>query len=422
MEFGKEYFITSYSQLSDYLKFVINDDKDKQIKYIFTNGSNSKDGKMLDVDIFIVFDNDAILKIDYKFYGLMYIEYTWIQDLSLNDKEYNNENYYLNLNVSNARIESFEIERFVGKYEINSSLGIVRPDNGDYFKKITFKLSNGNNLCICAENAEEDGYCDIWTEDNTEKIEENMFNDDKMSNADRIRKWPFANLNNEERKYNFSSWDVPIIQKPEELMTKLKELEVKGRKIKAIKCIGLCYNLSEDNIEDVAYEYYKENGSEDFERKLDYKNIPLDTPYIRYVEIDEPIIIYLDNGDRLEIDYSEASSLKIGKNTLPKDLQFGINPPNADVNIIFSNCLEKSIIGYKIETSDELYDDFTGSHGISMPVNQKSYISNFKIYLEDNLYIEFSSFYDYGEVEIYEGSNNSTIIWKDLKKGIKDIE
>ena len=58
MNFGKEYFITSYSQLSDYLNFFINDDKDKQIKYIFTNGSNSKDGEMIDADIFIVFDNN----------------------------------------------------------------------------------------------------------------------------------------------------------------------------------------------------------------------------------------------------------------------------------------------------------------------------------------------------------------------------
>ena len=223
-----------------------------------------------------------------------------------------------------------------------------------------------------------------------------------------------------EKSYDFDSWDVPIIQEPEELMAKLKEFEVKGRKIEAIKCIGLCYNLTEDNIEDEAYTYYKEHGSENFEIKSNYENIPLDTPYIRCVEIDEPIIIYLDNGDRLEIDYDEASSLKIGKNTLPEDLQFGINPPNADVNSIFSNCLQKSIIGFKVEMSDELYDDFTYSHGISEPINQKSYISNFKIYLEDNLHIEFSSFYDYGEVEIYEGSNKSTILWKDLKKGIRN--
>ncbi len=169
MKFGKEYFITSYSQLSDYLNFFINDDEDKQIKYIFTNGSNSKDGEMIDTDIFIAFDNDTILKINYKFYSLMYIEYMWIQNLSLNDKEYNNENFYLDLDVSNARIEGFEIGRLVGEYEINPSSGTVRPDNEDYFKKVTFKLSNGNNLCICAEDAISDGYCDIWIEDSIEK-------------------------------------------------------------------------------------------------------------------------------------------------------------------------------------------------------------------------------------------------------------
>ena len=50
------------------------------------------------------------------------------------------------------------------KYEINPSSGTVRPDGGDYFKKITFNLSNIKKLCICAEDSETDGYCNIWTE------------------------------------------------------------------------------------------------------------------------------------------------------------------------------------------------------------------------------------------------------------------
>ncbi len=118
--------------------------------------------------------------------------------------------------------------------------------------------------------------------------------------------------------YDFNSWDVPIIQEPEELITKLKELDVKGRKIEAIKCIGLCYNLTEDSIENAACTYYKENGSKDFEIKSHYKNIPLDTPYIRYVEIDEPIIIYLDNGEVEIYEGSDKSTI------LWKDLKKGI--------------------------------------------------------------------------------------------------
>lgn len=162
MKFGEEYFITNYSELVDYLNFFINYDREKKIKYIFTNGSSNRTGKMLDTEIFIAFDNDTILKIDYKFYSLMYVRYMWTQ--SLNEKEYNNNDYILDLDVSNVKIEDFEIEQFTGEYEINPSEGTLRPDNTLYFRKIVFKLSNGKNLCICAEDTQSDGYCDIWLE------------------------------------------------------------------------------------------------------------------------------------------------------------------------------------------------------------------------------------------------------------------
>ena len=79
-------------------------------------------------------------------------------------REFDNDNFKLDLDVKDTRIEDFEIERFSEEYEINPSSGTVRPYGGDYFKKITFNLSNGKKLCICAEDSETDGYCDIWTE------------------------------------------------------------------------------------------------------------------------------------------------------------------------------------------------------------------------------------------------------------------
>ena len=168
--FGQEYYLTNYNELNEYLKFIINDDSDKQIKYIFTNDSlnwrETDNGKEYSIfpELFIVFDNDAVLRINYNFYSLMYVRYMWIQNLNIQEKEYDNDNFKLDLDVKNARIEDFEIERFSEEYEINPSSGTVRPDGGDYFKKITFNLSNGKKLCICAEDSETDGYCDIWIE------------------------------------------------------------------------------------------------------------------------------------------------------------------------------------------------------------------------------------------------------------------
>ena len=168
--FGQEYYLTNYNELNEYLKFIINDDSDKQIKYIFTNDSlnwrETDNGKEYSIfpELFIVFENDDVLRINYNFYSLMYVRYMWIQNLNIQEKEFDNDNFKLDLDVKDTRIEDFEIERFSEEYEINPSSGTVRPDGGDYFKKITFNLSNGKKLCICAEDSETDGYCDIWTE------------------------------------------------------------------------------------------------------------------------------------------------------------------------------------------------------------------------------------------------------------------
>ncbi len=222
-------------------------------------------------------------------------------------------------------------------------------------------------------------------------------------------------------KFDFNKWSVPLIQEPNDLMQKLKELNIIGRKIVKIRCVGLCYNLREDHIEDSAYSYYEEKNVENLQEISDYDKIPNTTMFSRHVEIDEPIIFYLDNGDRLEIDYSDGSSLKIGKNSLPENIECGLNLPNADINVVFSNCLGEEIKAFEVCMTNHLIDEFTSSWGIPYPAEQNSYISGFKIHLSDYIYLEFHSFYDYGEVVVKEGRDkDTTITWAELKKGIKN--
>lgn len=63
--------------------------------------------------------------------------------------------------------------------------------------------------------------------------------------------------------------------------------------------------------------------------------------------------------------------------------------------------------------------DFTGSHGIEEPKDQKSYISGLSLVLSNYIYINFTNFLDYGYVWL---SNylreNKQIAWKELKNGI----
>lgn len=218
--------------------------------------------------------------------------------------------------------------------------------------------------------------------------------------------------------YNFEEWKVSVIHEPNELMKKLKELKLIGKKIKSIRCVGLCYNLTEDIIEDHAYGYYEKKGLENYEQLSNFDNIPLDTPFDRYVEIDEPIIIYFEDGDRLEVDYSEASYLKIGKNSLPIDIEYSTNCPNADMNIVFSNCIGSTITGFKVGMLDDIPSDNTGLR--SDFKKQDSFISGFRIYLDNCIYLEFDSWHDYGIVAVGKGNSDTTILWNELKQGLKN--
>lgn len=226
--------------------------------------------------------------------------------------------------------------------------------------------------------------------------------------------------------YDFNEWNVKLIQEPNELMETLKSFNLKGKTIKNIRLVGMCYNLSEDEATDIAYKYYLDKQIEVDEILCStYDSIPDEVEFNRYAQIDEPIIIEFDDGDRLEIDYSEASSLKIGLNSLPKNIQCGCNIANVDGNILFSECIEEQIIGYEVlmQVEFDLTYTFTGSHGIPNPTNQESYISGFKILLTNCLEIHFNSWYDYGEVIVVIRPNDySKTTWKELKYGIKDFK
>ncbi|MDD4795876.1 MAG: hypothetical protein PHG03_04910 [Bacilli bacterium] len=114
------------------------------------------------------------------------------------------------------------------------------------------------------------------------------------------------------KEYSFLDWNVELIQKPSELMQKFKSLDIKNKTITNIRCVGLCYNLREDMLEEDGYNYYETKNNKDFETLSNYSNFLLDTPFSRHAEIDEVIILELDNKERFEIDFSEASSIKIG--------------------------------------------------------------------------------------------------------------
>lgn len=215
-------------------------------------------------------------------------------------------------------------------------------------------------------------------------------------------------------EYDFNKWDVKLIQEPNELLETLKTFNLKYKKIKSIQLIGPDSNYT-DYLEEIIY-----NRTED-EELGDLENFKDDYMFDRFIEIDEPIIIEFESGDKLEIDYSECGSLKVGLNSLPNELKSFYGYNNLNGNVIFSNCLGEQLNGFAVHMQDEfeLSRDFTGAHGIEEPKDQKSYVSGFSLVLSNHIYINFTNFFDYGYVWIsdYLGKIDQ-IAWKELKNGI----
>ncbi len=203
--------------------------------------------------------------------------------------------------------------------------------------------------------------------------------------------------------FDYNKWDVELIQDPYRLMKKLKELDLKGKTIQSIRITSFVSNLCGESLHPDEYDFIKNDTKEKYDRTI---------------EIESPVIISFTNGDRLEIDFSEGSSVKIGKNSLPKDMIF-YSQDQLDGNIFFSNCIGEKLLGFAVEMEDgELDWDFTGSFGIELDDDQELFISKFRLVLSNNMSILFNSCYDYGDVTALKYGNVSKITKEELLKSI----
>lgn len=174
-----KYYIDEYKTFNEYLKEFMNIVKDKKIKSFipfsglsWTTHSKFAD-KVYDTDDvnYLIFDDNTILKFNYNWFSMIDIELTQLDSLREAEikglEERKDEQF--DFDCYGETIVDFELNRFNDEYIIEPSSDTIRPEVGDYFKEIIFHLSNGKKICICAENAEFDGYCDIWLENNSSK-------------------------------------------------------------------------------------------------------------------------------------------------------------------------------------------------------------------------------------------------------------
>lgn len=173
----REYYIDEYSTFNEFLKSFLELIKNKKIKKFISSSALSWSthydfaSKVYDTDLpnYLIFEDDMVLKFDYNFFSMIYIKYTHIKCLRDSEQKDIERDDNFEIDCYGKTIIDYELNKFSDEYIIEPSADITRPEGGDYFKEIIFHLDNNKKICICAENAETDGYCNIWMEENNFK-------------------------------------------------------------------------------------------------------------------------------------------------------------------------------------------------------------------------------------------------------------
>ena len=226
--------------------------------------------------------------------------------------------------------------------------------------------------------------------------------------------------NFKDNKFSFWEWSAPILQTFEEVMGKIRELNLKGRVIKGFYAVGMAYNWREDDIGEAIF-----NNLENMvlEKRIrpegPFPFLPEGVFLSRYAELDEPFLIEFEDGDILAIDYCDGSSVRMDMNTVPEDVHFGINRRTFHPNVLFASLIGHKITAVEVTASTEC-DEFTWSHGLDIG-EQDAYITKISIVCEhkdrwEKKRLEFSSFYDFAVVSVADEIGNTlTIHAPDIK-------
>ncbi len=195
--------------------------------------------------------------------------------------------------------------------------------------------------------------------------------------------------------FSFYEWSAPILQKPEEVIRKIHELNLIGKTVKDIVSIGSAYNLNH-----TLFDYYPESENSCVYIREDKRN-PEITEFDCFAEIGEPLLIEFSDGDILAIDFSEGSCVRMDINSIPRNIKANINPCNFHANVLFKDIIGKELFDIQlIESVSEPH--FTGSYGLELNT-QDSYISALIFYFIEKgslVSLKFSAFYDYGFVTL----------------------
>ena len=208
----------------------------------------------------------------------------------------------------------------------------------------------------------------------------------------------------EDNTFDWHTWATHIIQTPTELREAFGKLNLVGKRIVNVLSVGGAHNLAGDYVDELLYREAKKSGEpERYGADINFYYNP-DFTIPRWVQIDDPFIVLFEDGEQLEVDFSEGSSVVLNKNIIPGDITPIGTWRNFSGEKYFSPCIGKKLLGIDVKVTSEM-PPFTGSSGISIDENASEYIKCFDLLLEGNMKIRFEPDYDYGEVTLLNGDD-----------------
>ena len=185
------------SQTIKYFDSIIDDLRQSKIKAIFTLSPMSWDNHsgyrtyFTDAEVYILLENEYCLVVDYFFVDELDVRFRKLTSLEKEEYEKMGEKDFFH-SVNN--ICDFQTNRVYKTETCSLEYGSIvdislRSVTSDYYKwldkgldlvspteetfdEIKFTMSSGKSFIICADDAEEDGYALLWSEDTEETITE----------------------------------------------------------------------------------------------------------------------------------------------------------------------------------------------------------------------------------------------------------
>ena len=222
--------------------------------------------------------------------------------------------------------------------------------------------------------------------------------------------------------FSSKEWSAPCMVDPEEIKTTVSSFHLEGRTIKRLKFIGMDYSHSRDLIEDAAYRQLKQYDEDERQRRSEYDNIAPETMYGRYAELDEPFLIWFEDGDMLEIDTPQTPEFRISMNCIPWYIDEGCNIRNVDAEVLFSNCIGKTVQKVEVKTyqteKDPMFNEYFDEEH-----TRKELVSAIVLRFYGGTSLHIGPHIDFTDVESRDSDDNLTEInFQELKPGLFNWE